>query len=164
MVRKYPYYPAWVGKGEAPIITKVVELCGKRWGMKSIGTFNVRLMKNDHTAGKKPTDPGMDKYLSVHSTGFAADLQYDNEKTAETVFNYFVKHSESLRISELHWYAKGDYGVGYRSSRGAGQAGVKVFTAKDNAGSYSGNPNWIHIEVEDQDVAAWETFFRANKD
>lgn len=174
MPRKYPYYPAWVGKGEAPIITKVVELCGKRWGMKSNGTFNVRLMVNDHTKGKKPTDPGMDKYLSVHSTGFAADLKVpiandaEREKVLSAVFDYFVKYSEELKISELHHYSFKQYGRGYRSSRGAGAAGVKVFTKDDNAGSYRAGgtvADWIHIEVEDvKDIAGWESFFRAHKD
>ena len=164
MARKYPFYPAWVGKGESAIINKVVELCGKRWGTKSIGTYNVRLMKNDHTAGKKPTDPGMDKYLSVHSTGFAADIQYPNEKVANEMWNYFVKYSEQLKIAEIHHYSYGDFGRGYRCSRGAGQAGVKTFTKDDNAGSYQGSPNWLHLEVEDCDPVAWEAFFRANKE
>ena len=166
MARKYPYYPAFDGGKESDLIRRVVELCAKRWKTKSIGTYNVRLMKNDHTAGKKIGDPGMDKYLSVHSTGYAADIQYPDEKTAEIMWNYFVAHSAELGICEIHWYAKGDYGWGYRCSRGEGKAGVKVFTKDDNAGSYQGSPNWLHIEI-DKDFPGgadrWEEVFRAIK-
>jgi hypothetical protein len=172
MARPYPYYPAFDGKKQSDIIGKVIELCGKRWKTTSKGSYLVRLMNNDHTKGKKIGDPGMDKWLSVHSTGFAADIcvpikdEAEREKVLTTIFDYFVTHSEELRISELHHYSWKQYGRGYRSSRGAGVQGVKVFTKDDNAGSYRAGgtvADWIHIEVEQQDVAHWEETFRALK-
>jgi hypothetical protein len=166
MARPYPYYPAFDGHGEKPITTKVVALCAARWKTKSLGTYQVRLMKNDHTVGMKITDPEAGKWMSTHSTGFAADISHSDQAVLTTMFEYFVKHSEELRVSEVHHYSYKDYGRGYRSSRGAGAAGVKVFTKDDNAGSYRAGgtvANWIHIELEDQDVAHWEEVFRSLK-
>lgn len=151
--RPYQFYPAWDGKAASPLITKVAELCQKRWaGTKNIGTYVNRDMR-----GK----PGQ---KSVHATGFALDLSYRDETQARTIWDYFLANSKALGLQELHWYAYGDYGAGYRCSRGEGKAGVKIFTADDNAGSYQGNSNWLHIEVDKTfDPAKWEEVFRATK-
>lgn len=165
MTRPYLYYPAWDGKAASPLILKVAELCQKRWaGTKNIGTYSNRLMKNDHTVGKKIGDPGMEKYLSTHATGYALDLQYKDETQARAIWDYFLANSETLGIQEIHWYAYGEFGAGYRCSRGEGKAGVKIFTKDDNAGSYQGNPSWLHLEVDKAiDPAEWERRFRATK-
>ena len=172
MARPYPYFPSFDGHGEKPITTKLIELCGKRWKTASLGSYQVRLMKNDHTVGMKLTDPEAGKWMSTHATGFAADVSVpikndaEREKVLTEIFDYFVKNSEDLRVSELHHYSYKDYGRGYRSSRGPGSKGVKVFTKDDNAGSYRAGgtvANWIHIELEDQDVAHWEEVFRSLK-
>ena len=148
--RPYPYYPAWDGKATQPVTAKLVELCKARWGMTSLGTYANRPMRNN--AG-----------LSVHATGFAADLKYKDEGQARVIWDWFLANSKALGLCELHWYAYGDYGAGYRCSRGEGKKGVKVYTADDNAGSYQGSPNWLHIELADQTPEHFEQQFRALK-
>ena len=54
------------------------------------------------------------------------------------------------------------YGRGFRCSRGAGQAGVKIFTDTDNAGSFGGK--WLHIELEPdfaKDAAKFEKAWKS---
>ena len=146
--RVYPYYPSWDGKATQPVTAKLVELCGKRWGTKSLGTYVNRPMRNN--AG-----------LSVHATGYAADIQYKDETQAREMWDWFLANSKALGLCELHWYAYGSYGAGYRCSRGEGKAGVKIYTADDNAGSYEGNPNWLHFEMANQTAEAFEAAWRA---
>jgi len=146
--RPYPYYPSWDGKQTQPVTAKLVELCGKRWGTKSLGTYANRAMRNG--AG-----------LSVHATGYAADIQYKDEAQARIIWDWFLANSKALGLCELHWYAYGTYGAGYRCSRGEGKAGVKIYTADDNAGSYEGNPNWLHFEMANQSAEAFEAAWRA---
>jgi hypothetical protein len=156
--RVYPYYPSWDGKQTQPVTAKLVELCKARWGTKSLGTYANRPMRNN--AG-----------LSVHATGYAADIQYKDELQARQMWDWFlgssvidgktVQHSKHLGLCELHWYAYGEYGAGYRCSRGEGKKGVKVYTATDNAGSYQGNPNWLHFEVSNMSAEAFETAWRS---
>jgi len=147
MTRKYSYYPSFDGKGAQPGTEKLAALCAARWKTKNIGIYSNRLMKNDHTAGKKIGDPGMEKFLSVHATGAALDCQYPNETVAQEMWDWFIEHTEKLEIEEIHWYAKGDFGWGYRCSRGPGKQGIKQFTKDDNAGSYQGSPSWLHLEI-----------------
>lgn len=162
--RPYPYFPAYDGGKETPGIRKLVDLMGKRWATKSLGTYVVRNAKND---SNPPT-------LSTHATGAAADIQYADEKQARIIWDWLlgssvidnktVQHSERMGIVELHWYAYGDYGAGYRCSRGEGKAGVKIFTATDNAGSYQGSPRWFHCELSKEmaaDAAKFEAAWRS---
>jgi hypothetical protein len=162
--RPYPYFPAYDGGKETPGIRKFVELMGKRWGTKSLGTYVVRNAKNN---SNPPT-------LSTHATGAAADTQYKDETQARVIWDWLlgtsiidgktVQHSERMGIVELHWYAYGDYGAGYRCSRGEGKAGVKIFTATDNAGSYQGSPRWFHCELSKEmaaDAAKFEAAWRS---
>ena len=146
--RVYPYYPSWDGKATQPVTAKLVELCGKRWGTKSLGTYVNRPMRNN--AG-----------LSVHATGYAADIQYKDEAQAREMWDWFLANSKALGLCELHWYAYGSYGAGYRCSRGEGKAGVKIYTSDDNAGSYQGSPNWLHFEMAKQSAEAFEAAWRA---
>ena len=135
--RVYPYFPSWDGKVEQPVTTKLVELCKARWKLVSLGTYANRPMRNN--AG-----------LSVHATGYACDLKYKDEAQARKIWDWFLHNSAALGLCEMHWYAYGDYGAGYRCSRGEDKAGVKIYTADDNAGSYEGSPNWFHIEMAKQ--------------
>ena len=153
MTRKYPYYPAWDGKHESAIIAKCVELCGKRWHTRNLGTYVNRDMRD------KPGEK------SVHATGFAADIGYKDETQAREIWDFFITNSKALGVCEVHWYRygrnKGKFGAGYRCSRGEGRDGVKVYnTAAESAGT---GGSWLHIELEDQDPAEWEAKFRALK-
>lgn len=151
--RKYPYYPAWDGKKESAIIAKCVDLCHRRWKTTNLGTYVNRDMRD------KPGEK------SVHATGFAADIGYKDEAQAREIWDFFVTNSEELLVSEVHWYRygrnKGKFGAGYRSSRGQGKAGVRIYeTAQESAGTGGA---WLHIELEDQDPAEFEAKFRALK-
>jgi hypothetical protein len=170
MPRKYSYYPAFDGKKAQPGTEKLVELCGKRWKTKNMGIYAARLMRNSKTEGKKIGDPGMEKYLSVHATGAAADIGYPDRKTGVEMWEWFLKHTEELGIEEIHDYAfdtnvkdgKPGYGRGFRCSRGEGEKGVKIFTADDNAGSFGGQ--WLHLELSPEmakDAAKFEAAWRA---
>jgi hypothetical protein len=102
---------------------------------------------------------------SVHATGFACDLQYKDETQAREIWDFFVNNSKALGVAEVHWYRygrnKGKFGAGYRCSRGEGKTGVKIYeTAAESAGT---GGQWLHIELEEQDVAKWEETFRALK-
>ena len=146
--RVYPYYPSWDGKKTQPVTAKLIELCKARWNTKSLGAYVNRPMRSG--AG-----------LSVHATGYAADIQYKDEAQAREMWDWFLANSKALGLCELHWYAYGTYGAGYRCSRGEGKAGVKIYTADDNAGSYQGNPNWLHFEMANQTAEAFEAAWRA---
>lgn len=173
MPREYPYYPSFDGKKAQPGTVKLAELCAKRWKAKNLGIYQARLMRNSKTEGKKIGDPGMEKYLSVHATGAAVDLGYDDRKVGLAMWEYFLKYTKELGIVEIHDYAfdanvkdgKPGYGRGFRCSRGEGAKGVKVFTESDNAGSFGGK--WLHVELDEEmakNPAKLEEFFRAHKE
>lgn len=146
-----------------PGTLKLVELCGKRWGFKNLGVYANRSMNNPKAT------PGDPKWLSVHATGRACDLGYSDRKAALEAWNWFLAHTEQLGIEEIHDYAydanvkdgKPGWGRGYRCSRGEGTKGVKIYDAKDNAGSQGGH--WLHIELSPamaQDAAKFEAAWR----
>jgi hypothetical protein len=127
-------------------------------------------MRNSKTAGKKIGDPGMEKFLSVHATGAAADIGYTDRKIGVAMWDWFLANAEALGIVEIHDYAfdanatdkKPGFGRGFRCSRGEGAAGVKIYNEKDNAGSFGGK--WIHIELEPEfakDAAKMEAAWRS---
>ena len=152
--RKYPYYPVTKpGTGKLAGTEKFVDLCKRRWGFTNLGTFVVRNVRGGKT-------------LSTHSLGVAGDVGYPKTRAgraqAREAWDWFIEHSEALGLCELHDYAFGDYGRGYRCSRGEGQKGVKIFTATDNAGSIGGA--WLHFELEmdlAKDAEALEDAWRA---
>jgi hypothetical protein len=154
MPRKYPYYPVTTpGTGKLAGTEKFVDLCKRRWGFTNLGTFVVRNIRGGKT-------------LSVHSLGVAGDIGYPKTRAgraqAKEAWDWLIEHSEALGLCELHDYAFGDYGRGYRCSRGEGQKGVKIFTATDNAGSIGGA--WLHFELEmdlAKDAKALEAAWRA---
>jgi hypothetical protein len=141
------------GTGKLAGTEKFVDLCKRRWGFTNLGTFVVRNIRGGKT-------------LSVHSLGVAGDIGYPKTRAgraqAKEAWDWFIEHSEALGLCELHDYAFGDYGRGYRCSRGEGQKGVKIFTATDNAGSIGGA--WLHFELEmdlAKDAKALEAAWRA---
>ena len=155
MPRKYSYYPAFDGKGPQAGTLKLADLCHRRWKTQNLGVYSPRLMRNSHTQGKKIGDPGMEKWLSVHATGAAVDVGYSDRKVGVAMWDWFLAHTLELGIEEIHDYAfdanpkdknKG-YGRGYRCSRGEGSnpKSVKIYDAKDNAGSFGGF--WLHLEL-----------------
>lgn len=150
MSRPYPYFPAFDGGKASPVILKCVELCQKRWKVSNLGTYVNRDMRDK---------PGQ---KSVHATGFACDMGADIA-TLQKMWDWFIAHSEELKLAEAHFYKMPNtkFGAGYRCSRGPGKKGVVVYkTAKESAGS---GGLWLHIELEDQDPADFEEVFRALK-
>jgi hypothetical protein len=153
MSRKYPFYPAWDGKKASPVTEWFVYACKRRWGFSSLGIYANRQMRSGNG-------------LSVHATGWAADIGYGSSKEGRAkalqAFDWFMKYSEELRICEVHDYAYGKYGRGYRCSRGAGMAGVVVY--KDLASS-AGTPGgtWLHVEISNdwESAEAFEKAWRA---
>jgi hypothetical protein len=141
------------GTGKLAGTEKFVDLCKRRWGFTNLGTFVVRNIRGGKT-------------LSTHSLGVAGDIGYPKTRAgraqAKELWDWLIEHSEALGLCELHDYAFGDYGRGYRCSRGEGQKGVKIFTATDNAGSIGGA--WLHFELEmdlAKDAKALEAAWRA---
>jgi hypothetical protein len=142
-------------KGKRPGTEKLVDLCKRRWGFSNLGTWVVRDMR-----GK----PGK---LSVHATGRAADIGYGTGKGARTkaieAFNWLLQNATALGIEEIHDYAFGKFGRGYRCSRADKNGGVIVY--KDLASS-AGTPGgtWLHVELSPEmadDPAKFEAAWRA---
>ena len=150
--RKYPFYPSWDGKATSPLTKKFFDLCQRRWAFTNLGMYVNRPMRGS-------------KNLSVHATGFAVDMGYPATRAgraaAKEAWEWLVNNSEELLLCELHDYSfrnpaqpesdKTAWGRGYRSSRGPGQKGVKLFTSKDNAGTPGGV--WLHAEISNE----WES-------
>ena len=153
MPRKYPFYPAWDGKKASPVTEKLMDLCKRRWGFSNLGIYANRQMRGSNN-------------LSVHATGFAVDIGYGTGKEARAkavqAWDWFMKYTEELRICEVHDYAYGKFGRGYRCSRGIGTKGVVVY--KDLANS-AGTPGgtWLHVEVSNdwESPEAFEAAWRA---
>ena len=160
--RKYPFYPSWDGKATSPITKKFFDLCQRRWAFTNLGMYVNRPMRGS-------------KNLSVHATGFAVDMGYPATRAgraaAKQAWEWLVDNSEELLLCELHDYSfrnpaqpesdKTAWGRGYRSSRGPGQKGVKLFNAKDNAGTPGGV--WLHAEISNEWASpeAFEAAWRA---
>lgn len=136
--------------GARPGLKKLVQLSQRRWGFTNLGTFSNRSMNNPKA---KKGDP---RWLSVHATGRACDLGYKDRKDAVEAWDWFLKYAKELGIEEIHDYAYDDnvkdkelgWGRGFRCSRGEGNKGVKIYNAKDNAGSRGGR--WLHLELSPQ--------------
>jgi hypothetical protein len=150
--RVYPFFPAWDGKKASPVTEKFLDLCKRRWGFTNLGLYQNRMMRSSNN-------------LSVHATGFAVDIGYGTGKEARAkavqAWDWFMKYTEELRICEVHDYAYGKWGRGYRCSRGIGTKGIKVFTATDNAGTPGGT--WLHVEISNdwESPEAFEAAWRA---
>lgn len=118
----------------------MVRLIRKTWGFTFHGGFNNRTIFSGSSKGQ----------LSVHATGRAIDIAYPKtaygRHQAVQVWVWLLQNTKALGIEAMHDYAHGDYGQGYRCSRGEGCEGVIEFTKENNAGSAGGN--WIHIELD----------------
>lgn len=133
--------------GARPGLKKFVQLAMKEYGLTNLGTFVNRSMNNPKA---KKGDP---KWLSVHATGRACDLGYTNRAKAMELWKKMLENSKLMGLEEAHDYAYDDdktdkekgWGRGYRCSRGEGEAGVKIYNEKDNAGSQGGK--WLHFEL-----------------
>ena len=153
MPRKYPFFPAWDGKKASPVTEKFLDLCKRRWGFTSLGLYQNRQMRSG-------------KGLSVHATGFAVDLGYgtssEGREKAVQAWDWLLANSAALRICEVHDYAFGKFGRGYRCSRGEGTKGVKVYkNLAESAGTPGGR--WLHVEVSNdwESAEAFEAAWRA---
>lgn len=145
MTRRYPFYPAWDGKKASPVVSWFVKAMGRRWGFKNLGIYVNRPVRNPYAKGA----------LSVHASGWACDIGYPStragRRTAVEAWEWLLAHSEQLRIAEIHDYRWGEFGRGYRCSRGEGQAGVLEYrNARESAGR---GGCWLHVEIEN----SWET-------
>ena len=153
MPRKYLYFPSYDGKKASPVVERLISLMGRRWGFTNLGIYANRPVRNPQAKGA----------LSTHATGWAVDCGYKkaDRAKAEQAWDWLIKYSEELRLSELHDYAFGKYGRGYRCSRGAGPKGIKLFTKDDNAGSIGGL--WLHAEIDNtwESADAFEAAWRA---
>ena len=122
--------------------TELLRLASKRWGFTNLGTYANRPMRGSNQ-------------LSVHATGRAVDLGYANRDNALALWNFLIANTAQLGIEEIHDYSyrnpnqdpkdKTAWGAGYRSSRGEGMRGIRIFDAKNNAGTPNGR--WLHVEL-----------------
>ncbi len=145
MTRKYPFYPAYNGGKSSPVLTWFVKACNKRWGFTNLGIYVNRAVRNPYAKGA----------LSTHATGWSCDIGYPStragRRTAVEAWEWLLAHTEELRIAEIHDYRFGEFGRGYRCSRGEGQKGVVEYrNAKESAGK---GGSWLHVEIED----TWES-------
>jgi len=145
VTRKYPFYPAYNGGKASPVLTWFVKACNKRWGFTNLGIYVNRAVRNPYAKGA----------LSVHATGWACDIGYPStragRRTAVEAWEWLLAHTAELRIAEIHDYRFGEFGRGYRCSRGEGQKGVVEYrNAKESAGK---GGSWLHVEIED----TWES-------
>lgn len=147
-----------------PGTLELLRLCEKR-GFRNLGTYQNRRM-NNFQAAAEPDNP---KWLSVHATGRAVDLGYTNRAAAIAFWNFLIANTRELGIEAIHDYAyrwpkqnpkdKRAWGAGYRCDRGEGLAGIKIFTATDNAGTPGGR--WIHVELNPAMADSAEKFREA---
>jgi hypothetical protein len=150
-MRKYTGNSDGVAGGVRPGTTELLRLASKRWGFTNLGTYSNRRMNN----AKAKADPTNPAYLSVHATGRAVDMGYKDRAKALECWNFLIANTKQLGIEEIHDYAykwpaqdpkdKTAWGAGYRCSRGEGMAGIRIFDAKNNAGTPGGL--WLHVEL-----------------
>jgi hypothetical protein len=137
-----------------PGTQELFRLASKRFGFTNLGMYTNRRMNNS-SADKDPTNP---KWLSVHASGRCVDMGYKDRKKAVQFWNFLIANTAALGIEEIHDYAyknpiqnpkdKTAWGAGYRCSRGEGMKGIRIFDAKNNAGTPGGR--WIHVELSPQ--------------
>jgi len=133
------------------------------WGLKNIGTFSNRLMRSA-PAGMSPSNPDYKKWVSVHATGRAVDLGWDDRGKAEDFIKFLEKNADALGIEEIHDYfysgPAGQWGRGWRCNRN-GVAGWKIYDSKDNAGTPGGH--WVHVEISPSMAADEKKAYDATK-
>ena len=157
-----------VGTSTDPSAKKLAQLLGRRFKMRYMGGLVVRVMRSAPGNIQKldPSDPRCKPYMSVHASGRAIDVGHSDPDVLTKVFNFLVEYADELSIEEVHQYnyrapkAAKAWGRGFRCSRANKNAGIKIFTAKDNAGTPGGM--WLHYEVSGKlDAKTIEANFRA---
>lgn len=151
MARKYTGNSDGNFGSTRPGTQELFRLASKRFGFTNLGMYSNRRMNNSK-ADKDPTNP---KWLSTHASGRTIDLGYTDRRKAVECWNFLIANTAALGIEEIHDYAykwpqqdpkdKTAWGAGYRCSRGEGLKGVKIFNARDNAGTPGGR--WLHVEL-----------------
>jgi hypothetical protein len=138
-------------KAKRPGTEKLVDLCKRRWSFSNLGTWVVRDMR-----GKPGT-------LSVHATARAADIGYGTAKgmraKAIEAAEWFATHADALGIEEIHDYAYGKYGRGWRCDRHAWKIYANL---AESAGTPGGT--WLHVELSPamaDNAEAFEAAWRA---
>lgn len=147
MARPYTGNKDAPAKGKRPGLEKFADIMEFLAGVKNIGTYNVRLMRSA-PKGMTMNSPGAGKWMSVHATGRAVDLEWkDRAKVLQTI-DFLEKNADALGIEEIHDYfhtgPAGQWGRGWRCNRD-GKPGWKIYDAKNNAGTPGGK--WIHVEI-----------------
>lgn len=144
MARQYTGNSDAPAKGKRAGLEKFVELCAKHFGVKNMGTYNVRLMRS----APKGTKPDDKNWLSVHATGRAADLGWSKRPDGIELIDFLEDNADKLEVEEIHDYfftgPKGQWGRGWRCNR-KGKPGWKVYDSSDNAGTPGGK--WVHVEL-----------------
>lgn len=153
MSKKYTGFDK-VADGKKPAVERFVVLMMRRHGFKNLGTWNVRLMRSA-PKGMKVSDPGAEKFMSVHSTARACDLGFSWDRAgineAERAIAWLTSPEvvALLDIEEVHDYSAVSnpkhptakkWGRGWRVGRG-----WKEWSESDNGGTPMGR--WIHVEL-----------------
>lgn len=93
MIRPYTGTKDGVAKGKRPGTEKLIELLGKRYGLKNLGTWVVRDIRDR---------PGI---LSVHASARAMDASYGTDrKNGAYVASWLAKNADALGIEAIHDY------------------------------------------------------------
>jgi hypothetical protein len=134
-----------------PGTQELLRVASKRFGFTNLGMYTNRRMNN----AKSNADPTNPKWLSVHASGRAVDMGYKDRAKAVECWNFLIANTKQLGIEEIHDYAyknpnqdpkdKTAWGAGYRCSRGENCRGIRIFDAKNNAGTPGGR--WLHVEL-----------------
>jgi len=94
--------------------------------LRNVGGWNVRVMR----AFAK---------MSVHATGRAMDIRYQNREDGLVLADFLVRHAEWLGVELVTDYVFGKFGRSWRCDRNA----WKVYT-KPTVGT---GGSWLHIEI-----------------
>lgn len=129
------YYTKSTGHG----ITKLVELCSRRWKTECLGIYSNRDKRG------KPGD------LSVHALWRAADVRFPNVKARNEACVWFVQFNDELKIDMIVDYA---YNARDKFGRKAYGRVWRCDTQKwanlkkgDVQGGGSAWADWLHIEL-----------------
>lgn len=129
MSRPYTGTKDGVAKRKRPGTERFQQLLCKHYGLKNLGTFVVRQMRNGNG-------------LSVHATARAGDSGGKTSKALEAIADELAAHADLLELEELHNYSYGKWGRGWRCDRHA----WKVYRNRaESAGSPGGR--WLHWEL-----------------
>ena len=120
-------------------ITKLVELCKRRWGVTSLGIYANRPKR------------GSLNDLSVHALWRACDLRFKSDAERNSALDWFVEYNHQLKVDLLvdYSYAKRDklgrraYGRSWRCD----SQKWKLHKKGELVGGGSAWADYIHIEL-----------------